>query len=76
MLAVNSFGYQHATVMLVTSLFWWLHDGDGFKMLVENNYVGDFLQQRSLIRRQLFWSVTNKNFLQHPSPTSMQPIFE
>ena len=32
---------ESVTVMLVTSLCWWLNDGDHFEMLVTKKYVGD-----------------------------------
>ena len=32
---------HRVTVMLVTSLCWWLNDGDHFKMFVTKKYVGD-----------------------------------
>ena len=44
-------GFQTVTVMLVTSLFWWLNDGDHFKMLVTKKYVGDIFQHVVLIRK-------------------------
>ena len=58
------------TVMLMTSLCWWLYVGDFFR------YGGDFFNvlnrsPTSWIGHQHLKLVTNTFGLQHPSPTSM-----
>ena len=70
---------QLVTVMLVTSLCWWIYDGDWF----QNHYVGDFFRyvgdflnvlnrsSTSWIGHQHLKIVTNTFGRQHPSPTSM-----
>ena len=71
--------------MLVTSLCWWLYDGDWFQMLVAESlcwrlsrYVDDSLNvlnrsPTSWIGHQHLKPVTNTLGLQHPSPTLMSP---
>ena len=54
--------------MLVTSLCWLLYDGDGFEMLANFHYVGDFL---NVLNR----SPTSQTCHQHVwSPTSVTNI--
>ena len=73
------------TVMLVTSLCWWLYHGDRFQMLVAEwlcwrLFSICWLFLNVLNRSPTSWFghqhlklVTNTSGLQHPSPTSMQP---
>jgi len=69
--------FGSVTVMLMTSLCWWLYDGDWFQILVAEcwrffRYVGDFLNV--LNRSPNLSHICHTFGLQHPSPTSMSPF--
>ena len=77
-------GIIEVTVMLVTSLCWWLNYGDHYKMLMTNKYVGDIpIGHRHhnmpecdvtslMLIRYVDFSPTSKSCHQHIwSPTSM-----
>ena len=67
--------WQMTSVMLVTTFCWWLNDGDRFKMLLTESLCWRLFSFFMLLIFQCIKSVTNTFRLQHPSPTSMSPIW-
>ena len=76
---------QIVTVMLVTSLYWWVYDGDWFEMLVAESLCWRLFSLcwlfsiciklvTNILNRSPTSHTCHQTFdLQHPSPTSMVP---
>ena len=73
--ALRSSSVHKMTVMLVTSLCWWLYKGDWFQMFVAKSLSWRFSQCIKSVTIILNWSPTSQTCHQHIwSPTSVTNI--